>query len=360
MVNLMHANIYVGNSESGGISAFRLEYGIGELKPLAEYQTGLGLSPLAVGPDRRVLYAASRSPDTVHAFAIDSDDGALHLMNSVPAPAPFIQMTVDRMGGFLLAASYGGNIVAAMPLGKGGMPQREPACVCQPGRNPHCIVLDASNRFAYVPVLGNDCVAGYCFNAATGELRPLSPPVVATGRESGPRHLLFSPDGRFAYVLCELSGEIARFAHDRENGGLVLVDAVPFLPPDRALPRGGYAPPLNRTGGGNSPVPVMWGADIHISPDGRWLYASERTNSTLSVFAVDSASGRLDLTGCVETEKQPRAFAVDGLGRNLFVVGEMSNHLAMYAVQQSDGGLVLKQRFETGGKPNWIEIVECW
>lgn len=350
--------VYVANSRDGGISVLEFDRTSGELLEQGRRLATQGVAPLAASPDRRFLYAAVRTETpAVAAFAVDSKTGELHFLNSVPVPAGPSYMTVDAGGRFLLAASYGGGIVFVLPLGRDGMPQPEPACVVSGGRNPHCVLVDASNRFAYVPYLGNDQVAQYRFDAATGILRPNAPPQIAAPRESGPRHMVIRPDGRYAYVLTELSGEIIKCAIDAENGTLSAEHAVPLMPADRALPPGRYEPPVNASGGANSPAPVMWAADIRISPDGRFLYASERTGSTVSCFTVDPVSGRLDMFGCVDVEERPRGLAMDPHGRFLLVMGEASDHVSAYGIDRESGALAPGVRIRTGEAPTWTEVI---
>lgn len=350
--------VYVANSEKGGISAYLLNRENSTLQECGRYMADDGLAPLAISPDRRFLYAAVRTEASrVAAFAIDSASGELHFLNAIPVPASPTYMSVDGGGRFLLTASYGGDQVCVHALGRDGMVQPEPVTRLHPGRNPHCIVLDASNRFAYVPLLGNDQVAVYRFDAFTGQLTLNDLPFVTTTREAGPRHLILQPDNRYAYLLTELSGEVIQYAVSRETGALIEADGVLILPPERALPAGTYTPPQNRTGGGNSPTPVTWAADIRMTPDSRFLYVSERTGSTLSRFSVDPVSGRLDFLDVMATELQPRGFAIDPFGSYLLAAGEQSNHVCLYYLDPKDGSLSLRARHETGKAPTWIEVV---
>lgn len=349
--------VYVANSKSGGIAAFELNRADGKLSERERHLPDMGVSPLAVGPDRRFLYANIRSkPHGLACFAVDRSTGGLRRLNAVPAPASFTYMSVDAGGRFLLAASYGGDLVWALPLGREGMVHPEPACELRPGRNPHCVVLDPSNRFAYIPLLGSDHVAQYCFNAATGELVPNHPPLVATDYEAGPRHMIFSPDGRFAHLLTELSGDVITYAVNRERGLLTPAHSTPLLPSENALPPSAYMPSANTAIRRKLP-PVMWAADIRATPDGRFLYASERTGSTLSCFAVDAASGVLDFRRITETEERPRGTAVDPFGEFFFVAGEKSNRVAAYFLNRETGELSLADAKESGVGPNWVEAV---
>lgn len=340
---------YVANAGKGGISAFSLDRQAGTLGERGVYLEDRGVAPLAMSPDRRFLYAAIRSePAAIAAFAIDAGSGALRFLGEVAVPAIFHYLVVDATGRHLLAASYGGGTVVVMPLGREGMVQSEPSCVLRPGRNPHCVVLDSSNLFAFVPVLGSDIVAQFRFDANTGALAPGLPPFVAAAREAGPRHMVLSPDNRFAYVLMEMGGEVGVYGVCRESGSLAAIHSLPFLTPERALPKGAYPPPDQCE---------RWGAEIRMTPDARFLYVSERTGSTISRFRADPVSGRLDLEEVVDTERQPRGFALDPLGEFLIVVGERSDHASVHRVDRRSGKLELTDRKPVGSGPTWVEMV---
>ena len=100
-----------------------------------------------------------------------------------------------------------------------------------------------------------------------------------------------------------------------------------------------------------------WAADLHLTPDGRFLYVSERTSSTIRAFKVDAGSGRLTPLGSVPTEKQPRGFAIDQSGRLLAAVGELSNAMSVYAIDGESGALKFLQSYPAGKQPNWVEFV---
>jgi 6-phosphogluconolactonase len=101
-------------------------------------------------------------------------------------------------------------------------------------------------------------------------------------------------------------------------------------------------------------------ADIHVSPDGRFLYASERTTSTLAAFRIDPDSGLLDGIGSIPSEKTPRGFNIDPTGRFLLAVGQDSHHLAAYAIDQETGRLTELKRYAVGQGPNWVEILRLY
>jgi 6-phosphogluconolactonase len=97
-------------------------------------------------------------------------------------------------------------------------------------------------------------------------------------------------------------------------------------------------------------------ADIHVTPDGRFLYASERTSSTLSAYSVELESGRLTYIDSFATETTPRGFQIDPTGRYLLAVGQDSHHMTSYAIDHDTGRLSALGRYAMGQGPNWVEI----
>jgi 6-phosphogluconolactonase len=134
---------------------------------------------------------------------------------------------------------------------------------------------------------------------------------------------------------------------------------VSALPPDSKL---GPGMPRGSVGGANAPPPRntdndIWAADIHLTPNGRFLYASERTSSTLAAFGVDAGTGNLTYLGSTPTEKQPRGFAIDPGGKYLVASGEKSDTISAYAIDASSGALRPIGQYPTGKGSNWVEIV---
>ena len=101
----------------------------------------------------------------------------------------------------------------------------------------------------------------------------------------------------------------------------------------------------------------IWAADIHMTPNGKFLYISERTSSTLGAFGVDAVTGKLTYLGSTPTEKQPRGFAIDPTGRFLVAAGEKSDTISVYAIDQASGALKPLQKYPAGKGANWVEIV---
>ena len=347
--------VYVSNAEDGDIGSYRL-LDSGELQPGARVKVASTVMPMAVSPDRRFLYATSRSkPFTVHTYAIDPSTGALTPRLTAPLAESFPYIALDKTGRFLLGASYGGHLVSVNAVGADGRVAAEPLQVVPTGRNAHSILTDNTNRFVYVPHLGTDQIFQFLFDSQSGRLTSNTPAVVQMKPMTGPRHFIVSPDNRFVYLLNELVGTVTTLSLDAKTGLLTEVSSASALPPDTKLtpgaPRGvPGAPPRNTDND-------IWAADLHLTPNGKFLYASERTSSTLASFSVNPATGQLTYLGSTPTEKQPRGFAIDPKGRFLIASGEKSETISVYAIDQASGALRLLQKHPTGKGSNWVEIV---
>ena len=162
--------VYVSNAEDGDIGMYRL-LDSGELQPGARTKAASVVMPMAVSPDRRLLYAASRSkPFTVHTYAIDSGTGALKPLSTAPLAESFPYITLDKTGRYLLSASYGAHLVSVNAVGSDGRVNGEPLQVIPTARNAHAILTDNTNRFVYVPHLGTDQIFQFVFDPKTGRL----------------------------------------------------------------------------------------------------------------------------------------------------------------------------------------------
>jgi 6-phosphogluconolactonase len=334
--------VYVGNADSQDISILELKSN-GDLTPVettavpGPAKPGSSM-PLAVSPDRKRLYAGLRNePYSAVTFAIDAKTGKLTPGGSGPLADSMAYIATDRAGKFLLSASYGGNKVSVNPIGPDGIVQAAQQIIeTQP--NAHCIVSDPTNRYVLHTSLGGDLVYQEKFDAKTGRLTPNDPPSIGIKTKAGARHLVFSPNGKFVYLVDELDASIYVFPWDAKTGTLKKEVQV-----TTSLPKGFEGKP--------------WAADIHLTPDGKFLYASERTTSTLAAFSVDPRTGLLTPIDSYPTEKQPRAFNIDPTGRYLLSVGQLSNSMTSYAIDKATGKLTKLKEYPVGKNPNWVEIV---
>lgn len=333
--------LYVGTYTSGkseGIYLYRLNLSDGSLKRAGVTGGVSNPSYLALDHARRFLYAVEETEEfegeksgAVSAFALDRREGSPRFINRQASKggAP-CYVTVDATGRFVLVANYLGGNVAVLPVTKGGGlaaatdvkqdsgsgPNRER----QEAPHAHCVLLDASNRHAYSCDLGTDKVMVYDFDARRGSLTPNSQPSISLKPGAGPRHLTFDRAGRHAYVLNELGSTVTAFARSRASGALRELKTYPALPSDFR--------------GENT------GADIHLTPDGRFLYCSNRGHDSIAHFRVDASKGSLTPSGHTPTGgKSPRNFAVDPTGRFLLVANQRSDSVVTFRIDPSTGAL---------------------
>ena len=330
--------VYVSNADSQEISVLGLDRASGALTPIETVNVGGNVMPLALSPDKRVLYAALRSqPYRVASFAIDAGSGRLKKLGEAPLADSMANIDVDRSGRWLFAASYGGHKISVNAIDKNGAVGAI-AQLIPTGPNAHAIHVDAANRHVFATSLGSDKLASWHFDAATGVLSPNEPALTGTEPKSGPRHFTWDAAQRRLYLLCELDAALYVFDYDAARGTLREVQR------SSALPIGFAGKP--------------WAADLHLAPDGRHLYASERTSSTITAYAVGPADGRLTTLTQTVTEKTPRGFAIDPAGRYRIAAGQDSHAIAVYAIDAASGALAPLQRYPVGKNPNWVEIVD--
>jgi 6-phosphogluconolactonase len=339
--------VYVGAADGNAVTVLAMDGVAGRLslKQTARFegveQAGPS-TPLAISPDRRFLFAGVRSePYRVVSFAIDPESGGLNQVGLGPLPDSMAYLSTDRTGRFLFGASYGGSLVSVSPIGPDG--QVGAALQSLPtGKNAHAVLPAPDNRFVLATNLGSDQIRVFRFDSAAGALTPANPPAAQTGLRSGPRHLAFHPTAPLVFLLGELDMVVRSFAYDADEGRLTELSSCSAMP----------------AGSPGEAFPKPWGAEIRLTPDGRFLYVSERTTSSLVGFSVDPGAGALTLIEAVPTEKQPRGFAIDPTGRFLAAVGELSDMLTLYSIDQESGRLTLLQSLAVGARPNWVEFLQ--
>ena len=335
--------LYVGNAATRDVSVFKMNPD-GTLAPVGTFAvpgpTGSCFSlPLAVSPDKRTLFVALRNePWSLCSFAIDPSSGRLDYLGSGALAANSCYLCIDKSGRFLLSASYFGSKIAVNRIGADGLVQ-PPHQIIDTEPKSHAIVLDAANHYAISTCLGGEILYQWCFDAETGHLTPNEPAVVPVANYAGPRHLVFHPNGRHAYLLNEHVVTVHVYDYDPDKGLLREKQILPSWTPALA--------------------DKMSAADIHVTPDGRFLYASERKSNTLALFAIDAGDGTLSFQDHVVTEEYPRGFAIDPCGRFLYCAAQSSNRVSGYTIEEASGRLKKIADYATGGGPNWIEIVEC-
>ena len=335
--------VYVSNAGSKEVFVLAMNRATGALEPIEKTpvpgtdKPSPASLPMATSPDKHFLYAQLRSaPYPVSTFAIDQTTGRLKHMAATPLVGQMAYINTDRTGKFLLAASYVGAKLAIYPINAQSIVEAKATQILDTKPKAHCVVIDAGNKHVYVPVLGGDIVLELNFDSATGTVTPNGPGQIATKAGAGPRHLTFHPNGKFAYLITETTATIGTFAVDPASG---LLKELQFVDTNEY-----------------NEQPAA--SDIHVTPDGKFLYGAERKTSMLIGYKIDPNRGTLTQIGRFPTEKTPRGFAIDPRGKFLLSVGMDSAAMTVYAIDQASGELKPIGHYPMGMQPNWIEIVD--
>lgn len=330
--------VYISNADSREIYVLELNRQDGSLKLIEKERVTGSVMPLAISPDRKYLYASLRSePYSVCSFAIDPHTGKLELIKTVPLADNMAYISTDQTGHYLFGASYFGNKISVNAIGLNGAVDSIPLHVLQTGKNAHAILSDPSNRYVFVPNLGDDVILQYRFNSESGNMVPNQPGAIHIRKGAGPRHLVFDPNGHDVFGVNELDGTLNKYQLN-ESGLLKLESSYSVVP----------------AGFGGKPA----AADIHLRPDGRFVYVSERSSNTIAAFMINRRKSSLSLIGNYATERQPRGFNIDPEGKYLLAVGQQSNGLTVYRIDQKKGTLSKLSQLSIGKNPNWVEIIQ--
>lgn len=312
-----------GDTEAG-IQVFEFDTSAGRLEKRGFYREG-ARNPLFLraDPAHGRLFASSMVPgvdDEIGAFRFDAASGTLALVNVQSSGGRVAcYLEVNREGTQLLTASYTSGTSTVLPISVGGelgSPRLVPGVEPMSGAKTHSIVLDPENAWVAIAELGNDRVLLYEFDASTGEL--IFRESWRGAAKSGPRHFVFHPNGRFAYLINEYANTVVSFAY--EGGRLVELETLSTLP--------------------DSFTEKSYAADLRIHPNGRFLYGSNRGHDSIVIFALDPESGRLELVGHAGTGGSfPRSFRIDSAGAWLLVGNEKSHNIATFAIHAGNGTL---------------------
>jgi 6-phosphogluconolactonase len=327
------------NAKSKGIYAFRVQ-AVREgatLAPLGLAVETPSPSFLAIDARRKLLFAVNETNQfegarsgAISTFSIDPATGKLTLLSQKPTngTAP-CHLMLDRDGRHVIIANYGTGSVAVYRIeadGKLGamtaFVEHRGSSVHQRQRGPHahCVTLDPGGRFVYICDLGLDQVLAYALDPQSGKLTPASPAFTSMQPGAGPRHMVFRPDGKFAYVVNELNSTVTVLAAEAGSAKLTEVQTVTTLPADFT---------------GTSTC-----AEIQVHPSGRFVYASNRGHDSLAIFEVDSAKGTLRPVGHHLTGgKTPRHFDFNPAGTHLFAANQNSDTIQISAFDATTGKL---------------------
>jgi len=360
---LVYVGTYTrGRSQGKGIYLFRLQTENLEV-PQNITLVPLGLAVETPNPSfidldvqRRLLFAVNEIDDfegkptgAVSAFSIDQATGTLTLLNQRPSMGTGpCHLVLDKQNRNVLVANYGSGSVAVLPVGSDGRLGTATAVVQhsgksihpdrQKGPHAHCMTLDPANRFAFACDLGLDKVLSYRFDARQGKLIPNDPGFVSTRPGAGPRHMIFRPDGRFAYVVNELSSTVTAYAYDSNTGVLKDAQTVTTLP--------------EYFDGANT------GAEVGVHPSGRYLYVSNRGHNSVVLFAIDPERGTLTYIEEQGTGgSTPRHFGIEPSAKHLAIANQDSNTVLVCRIDAGNGRLKPSGVFASAPSPVCVKFL---
>lgn len=329
---LAHADtlVYVG-TQSTTLQAMRFDAASGALTPIGPVAQGLRPTWTLAHPTLPVLYAVdddSAKEGTVTAYAIDRATGALRKLNQVATGGKgATHLWFDAPSRTLFVANFASAVTASIAVNADGSLGQLVSTIQATGSGPHrrqtsahahSTVIDPSGHFALAPDLGADRVFIYGFDRATHGLT--QDHAFATPPGSGPRHLVFSANGQFAYLINELSAEVMVLRWDAAQGQLALQQTVPLNAADF-------------TG-------TKSAAEIVLARDGRFVYVANRSDNTIVVYGVDPQAGTLALSQRIAAGGEvPWSFALDPSGHWMLVANQKSAGVAVLRVDPASGKL---------------------
>jgi 6-phosphogluconolactonase len=327
---IAYVGTYTRPNKSKGIYAWRFQSATGKLTPIGLVGETASPSFLAVHPNHKFLYAVNeisnyegKKAGSVSSFAMDTKTGQLKLLNTVSSRGDGpCHLVVDPSGKWLYVANYGGGSVAEYPVHDDGSLGESSAFVQHAGSSVnrgrqssphgHSTVISPDGKSVYVADLGLDQVLSY----KVGGLTPNDPPFIKISPGAGPRHLAFTPNGKFAYVMTEMTASVVAFKH---TGGKF--EELQSLPTTEMAPN-------------------VSGAEIAVHPSGRFVYSSTRGANLIDGFAIDAAKGTLTpVERTPSGGKTPRNFAIDPTGAFLLAAHQDSDNVVVFRIDAKTGKL---------------------
>ncbi|GAA4432260.1 lactonase family protein [Pontibacter saemangeumensis] len=352
--------VYIGTYADAGsesIFLYQLNHETGELTRVSGFRAGANPSFLTLDEPRKHLYAVNeignyegQESGAVSAFSVDPQNGNLTLMNrkaSMGGSPCYISL--GEGGKTVLVANYSGGNVAAFPIKDNGQLESAADVEQHEGTGPnedrqeaahaHYIAPSPDNQYVYAVDLGVDKIYSYRLDSGTGALTPAEPAVAFVASPgAGPRQMAFHPGGKYAYVINELNSTMTALAYDSGNGTFTEVQTLPTVPAD--ITENNYP------------------AAVRVSPDGKFLYGSNRGHNSIVVYSLDDSTGNMTYVENVPCGGDwPRDMTIDLSGNLLLVANERSNSIVAFKRDKATGKLTATGHTSEVSKPVCLQVV---
>lgn len=319
--------------KSEGIYVYKFNSADGSVTPVSHIKTS-NPSFLAISPNEKYVYAVGERADSlgkggaVNSFSFDKKTGTLSFLSQQSSEGNNpCYVNVDKTGNWVIAGNYSSGNFSVL-RSTNGMLSKAQQVVQHKGSGPdtarqksphvHGIFFNSDYSEIYVPDLGIDKVMAYRFDSKTGKVSPAAFPSFNARAGGGPRHMAFHPNNKFFYLLEELSGQID-VLQKWNNGEIAAIQSTSALPLYYKGPAGS--------------------ADIHVSPNGKYLYASNRGQAnTIIAFSIDQSNGQITRIGDLTSGgERPRNFNFDPTGKFLLVGNQASDEIAIFSIDPETG-----------------------
>ena len=289
---------------------------------------------VAISPDKKNVYAVSElggAPDShgfIHAFSADEDMNLTYIDKYPTNAFSPAHVSVDATGKFVFAANYQGGVamvyhrkedgrleIAQQLDHEGSGPHQN-----QDASHTHMVKVSPDNKYLYIPDLGSDKIWSYKIDHESGQVVKTEQEFAEVVPGSGPRHMDFHPNGSIAYIMNELNSTVSVFEFNAQDGSLAEIQVLSTLPDD--------FDEWNST------------ADIHVHPNGKYLYTSNRGHNSIASFSIDESTGKLRFIAHTSSEGEiPRNFAIHPDGDKLLVANQNSDNIAIMDLDAESGAL---------------------
>ncbi|MCR3754800.1 MAG: 6-phosphogluconolactonase [Candidatus Westeberhardia cardiocondylae] len=319
--------VYISNFENQHIHVFQID-SYGNLKFLQKVKTFGQGKPIVIHSKQNYLYLGTRSPSGIITYYIDNM-GILHYKYFIEANCPTF-LAINIQTNMLYCISYQNNSMEIYSINNGVICKK--IKILKNLTNCHSVYIDNIRNVIWVPCLNINRIQLYEIDRATlfPEKYMFS---IKTEDNSGPRHMVFHKNQKYAYVIKEFNSTVS----------VIFINTFKIIQTICMHPKIFY----------NS---LNWAAEIHITPNSKWLYCSNRSTNLISCFSVSKNGDRLTLLHYQDTEDQPHGFDIDKNGKFLIVAGQSSHHITVYKINNITGELIYLSRYQVGKQPMWVSF----